>query len=397
MKVLCVLLPHFPWRCEVRRNPAIEGRPALVLKPGDAAGSQKLVLDYSPGLEGLQPDMSLQEALARHGEAELLHADVPCYWSVFNGILDRLEQKSPLVEGAELGCIYIGVDGLQLIYPDDSAIIAGMRGAIPEDFAPRMGIAQNKFLAYLAARGSPPGGYQILSGSADSFLKDLPCDILPVSVKSREKLRDFGLATLGQVAALPPGPFQAQFGAEGRRIWELARGHDDTPLYPRFMEEAIEESATLPSVTVSLEAILLALESLLARFFAGNTLKGRGIRSLTVWTRSWNAEHWEKTINFKEPAMDTRSTASRIKRVLESFPQPGPVEQVGIRLGRNGLGYPRGRQKSLFLEIKAKEHLAEDIQQLELKLGNPQVYTVKEVEPWSRIPERRYALMPANR
>ena len=61
------------------------------------------------------------------------------------------------------------------------------------------------------------------------------------------------------------------------------------------------------------------------------------------------------------------------------------------------LGYPRGRQKSLFSDIRAKEHLAEDIRQLELKLGNPQVYTVKEVEPWSRIPERRYALIPANR
>jgi len=397
MKVLCVLLPHFPWRCEVRRNPAIKDRPALVLQPRDAAGSQKMVLDSSPGLEGLQPDMSLQEALARHGEVALLHADVPYYWAVFNEILDRLEQKSPLVEGADLGCAYIGVDGLQLIYPDDNAIIAGMRGAIPEDFAPRMGIAENKFLAHLAARGSPPCGYQILSGGIDSFLRDLPCDVLPVSVKSREKLHDFGLATLGQVAALPPGPFQSQFGAEGRRIWELARGHDATPLYPRSMEEAIEESVTLPSVTVSLEAILVALESLLARLFARNTLKGRGIRSLTVWTRSWNAEHWEKTINFKEPAMDTRSAASRIKRVLESFPQPGPVEQVGIRLGRNGLGYPRGRQKSLFSEIRAKEHLEDDIQQLELKLGNPQVYKVKEVEPWSRIPERRYALTPTNR
>ena len=26
MRILCVLLPHFPWRCEVRRHPDIEGR-----------------------------------------------------------------------------------------------------------------------------------------------------------------------------------------------------------------------------------------------------------------------------------------------------------------------------------------------------------------------------------
>ena len=93
--------------------------------------------------------------------------------------------------------------------------------------------------------------------------------------------------------------------------------------------------------------------------------------------------------------MDVRSAVSRIKRILENYPQPGPVEQAGIKI--TGLGYPRGRQKSLFREVRAKDHLAEDIKQLELKLGNPQVYTVKEVEPWSRIPERRYALTPTNR
>src|SRR3972149_3069088 len=114
MKILCVLLPHFPLSCEVRREPSLRGCPAIVAR---ASGSQKLVLDYSPGLEGLQRDMPLQEALARHGEVRLLPADVPRYWSVFNGILDALEEKSPLVEGAALGCAYIGLDGLPLIYP----------------------------------------------------------------------------------------------------------------------------------------------------------------------------------------------------------------------------------------------------------------------------------------
>jgi DNA polymerase-4/protein ImuB len=93
--------------------------------------------------------------------------------------------------------------------------------------------------------------------------------------------------------------------------------------------------------------------------------------------------------------MDVKNAVVRLKRVLEDYPQPGPVEQVGIRVNR--LGYPLGRQKNLFSDIRAQEHLADDIKQLELKLGNPQVYKVKEIEPWSRIPERRYALTPTSR
>jgi DNA polymerase-4/protein ImuB len=58
------------------------------------------------------------------------------------------------------------------------------------------------------------------------------------------------------------------------------------------------------------------------------------------------------------------------------------------------MGCPRGQQKSLFAEVRNRDHLLEDIKQLELRQGNPQVFKIKEVEPWSRIPERRYALTP---
>jgi DNA polymerase-4 len=394
MKILYVLLPHFPWRCELRRHPDIDARPAVVVQSKGAASSQKLVIDYSPGLEELPYGMPLQQALSRHDDVELIHADIPYYRSIFSQILDALEQVSPLVEGTDLGSIYIGVDGLQLIYPDDNALANAVRGVVT-GFAPQMGIAENKFLASLAAQYSPSGSYKVLNGGIDSFLKGLSCDVLPVSMKSKGKLHDFGIHTLGQVAAMLPGPLQSQFGPEGKRIWELARGIDDTPLYPRFMEEVIEESVTLPSVSVSMDAILTSAESILLMVFPGIVRKGLGIRNITLWTRTWNAEHWERSINFKEPAIEMRSVVSRLKRAMEDYPQPGPVEQVGIRVNR--LGYPRGRQKSLFSDIRAKEHLAEDIKQLELKLGNPQIYSVKEVEPWSRIPERRYALTPTNR
>jgi DNA polymerase IV len=392
MRILNVLLSHFPLKCETARNPSIGGYPAVVTY---AAGSQNLVLDYSPDLKDVQQGMTLQQALALHGEVKLVYADIPYYHSIFNELLDGLELKSPLVEEAELGCAYLGLDGLQLIYPDDEALIASVKTAIPAVFTVHMGIAEGKFPACMAALNSPPGGYRSLKGDPGFFLKDLDCSVLPVSFKSKSKLRDFGIRTLGQIAALPPGPLQSQFGAEGKKIWELARGYDDTPFYPRCTDEVIEESTVLTSMTVSLEAILITLESLLARAFARDSLKGRGISSINLWTRRWGSGHWEQEIRFKEPAMDIKSALLRIKPVLENCPQPGPVEQVGMKL--TGLGYRLGRQKSLFSEVRARDHLLEDIQQLENRMGSPQVFRIKEVEPWSRIPERRYALTPLNR
>ena len=392
MRILCVLLPHLPLRCEILRKPDIESQPVVIIH---GTGSRKTVLDYSPGLDGLQPDMPLQQALARHSKLEIVQADIPYYWFIFNRILDRLEMKSPLVEGTDLGIAYLGIDGLHLIYPDNASLVSAVREVLPDNFIPQMGIAGGKFPAYLAAIHSPPQDYKILEKDIGLFLKDLPCDILPVPMKTRVRLRDFGINTLGQLAALPEGPLQSQFGSEGRRMQELARGNDETALFPRFWEEKIEVSTVLTSVTVSIETMLVAVEALLTRIFVRISIKGLGISSLTLWTRSWDSEHWERTVQFKEPVMDVQSAISRIKRVMEKFPQPGPVEEMGISVNR--VGYPRGRQKSLFREVRGRSNLMEDIHQLELRQGNPQVFKIKEVEPSSRIPERRYMLTPTGR
>ena len=97
MRVLCILMPHFPYICETLRSPGLKGCPVVVLQPEGAAGPQKLVMDFSPDLEDLQPGMSLQKALSRHGEVRLVQADIPYYRSTFNEILDGL--KDDIVQG----------------------------------------------------------------------------------------------------------------------------------------------------------------------------------------------------------------------------------------------------------------------------------------------------------
>jgi len=75
--------------------------------------------------------MPLQAALSAGGEFEILQADISYYWSVFNGILDTLELKSPLVEGSNPGDIYIGLDGLGLMYGSDEALAAANQQCYP--------------------------------------------------------------------------------------------------------------------------------------------------------------------------------------------------------------------------------------------------------------------------
>ena len=71
---------------------------------------------------------------------------------------------------------------------------------------------------------------------------------------------------------------------------------------------------------------------------------------------------------------------------------PGPIEDM--RLTLSGLTGEAGRQESLWTEVRRDQKLQEAVSQLEARLGTtPPVYQVRELEPWSRIPERRHALV----
>jgi len=63
MRILCVLLTHFPINCEKLRNH--DTTHPLIMTT--TVGSQKLVLDYSPECKGLQREMPLQQALSLYG------------------------------------------------------------------------------------------------------------------------------------------------------------------------------------------------------------------------------------------------------------------------------------------------------------------------------------------
>ena len=132
---------------------------------------------------------------------------MPYYWSVFNEILDSLETKSPLVEGSDLGQAYLGLDGLQLIYPDDNALVKScQRSHTRRPLPSRWGSPRASSWLIWRPCTALPAVTRHLTGDIDAFLKDLSCDVLPVSMKSKSKLHDFGMHTLGQIAALPPAP-----------------------------------------------------------------------------------------------------------------------------------------------------------------------------------------------
>ncbi len=200
--IACVLVTHLPIKVELRRYPGLRGRPVVIT---ERYGSREMVLDSSPEARGVAAGMSLQEAVSRCKDAALLQADGPYYYEGFDALVRSLEQRSPLVEKAGLGCAYVGLDGLEAMYGGEARLIASLLQAIPHDFNPRIGVAGGKFPAYVAAVTSSGGRATKVPDDVAGFLKELSIDLLPLSWENKARLHRFGLHTLGQLAALSVG------------------------------------------------------------------------------------------------------------------------------------------------------------------------------------------------
>ena len=97
---------------------------------------------------------------------------------------------------------------------------------------------------------------------------------------------------------------------------------------------------------------------------------------------------------FKE-ALSTREGARRALKSKLDLPNglpPAPIDELALEL--LGLGGEAVRQPGLFVaRARQLAEIAEAARQLRARYGRVPLYHAIEVEPWSRIPERRWALV----
>ena len=389
MKIACVLITHLPAKAEIYRRPELQGR-TVIISSRSSSGPE--VVDTSPDVKGVQPGTPLQAAVAQCKDAALLEADHVYYQHTFDRVIEALMQRSPLVERGELGCAFVDVGGLAPMYGGDSGVIRALLNAVPGHFKVRIGLAQSRFPAYISAVGSGGGQATRAPDDTSEFLRGLSVNLLPLSWESRERLRRFGLQTVGQIADLPLSAVQAQFGVEGRLAWELAHGIDRRPFVPAKYQDSVTDYLSFPAPAVSLFTILPAVEMLLGRVLSRPDMRGRYIRSVLLESEVLDRAPWSKMFVFKSPVNQKDQALFALRHSLELVELPGPLEDM--RMTVSEVAGESGIQSSLFVEVRKQEQLRECMRQLEERLrSRPPIYRVMDVEPWSRIPERRQALV----
>src|SRR5690348_1391736 len=110
----CCWIPQFALRCEEARHPGFTTGPAAVLSPDDARKVWQV--SRHARRSGVRSGMTVSQAIGLAPTLKLCEADPVHYDERFSSLLGSLTDVSPVVEPAELGRVFVGLDGLEGIH-----------------------------------------------------------------------------------------------------------------------------------------------------------------------------------------------------------------------------------------------------------------------------------------
>jgi protein ImuB len=401
--IVCVLVPRFELL-------SAAGDRELLLRPAalaPEAGREQTIGEVSGAAEGfgVRPGMRLGEALGRCPELVLVPPDPDRAESAWEELLTGLEGIGAEVESGRPGEAFFAGDGLRDLWGGHlEGVMARAWRAV--GVPARLGAGPGRFCAYAAAFQARPwrrrrsrGGRRqgptiVRPGSGRSFLAPLPVELLRRRLEEGSRLPEtlarLGIRSLGELAVLPRGAVAGRFGPEGLRAWTLACGGDE-PLRPRSPREGLREGLDLPEAA-SGPQLERALALLVDRLLAHPARRGRSVRKLRLAARLAGEGSWRVEVPLREASASGERILLALAPKLEAL--PGPAQR--LELAAVALGPQAHRQDSLVRDERARRRarLAEAIRQARAAGGRDAVLRVLEVDPGSRIPERRATLAP---
>jgi protein ImuB len=400
--VVCLIIPRFELLAAVTGREELLRRPVALAPPPDR---EQLVGEVSGAAEafGVHPGMRLGEALARCPSLGLVAADPDRAALAWERVCGALEAIGAAVESPRPGEAYFEADSVSRLYGGHvEGVLARVRKAV--GMPARIGVATSRFCAFAAAGRARPGrGAKIVSPGAErAFLAPLPVKllraraeaaILPAGPRAADLpavLERLGIRTLGQLAKTGASTVADRFGHAGLRARELALGRD-RPLRPEPPSERLVEEIDLPEAA-SGPQLERMLELLIDRLLARPERSGRTLRKLLLRARFVEQGTWRREVTLRQAT----AARDRLRLVLASrlAELPAPIERLGLEVVSFGpaigdqlaFSRPDGRDRA--------KRLREALRQTRANAGTGALLRVLEVDPGSRIPERRAILTP---
>jgi len=245
-KIVHIDMDAFYASVEQRDDPQLRGKPVVVAWLGKR--SVVCAASYEARRFGIRSAMPAVRAERLCPEAVFVPPDFPRYRAASWLVREIFKRHTDLVEPLSLDEAYLDVTENKTGLLTATRVARAIRAQIREELnlTASAGVAPNKFLAKIASDWRKPDGlFVIQPDEVDSFLPPLPVGRLPgVGKVTEARLEKLGIRTVGDLRRLELLALEGPFGRHGLRLYELARGIDNSPVLPDRPTQSVSAEDT---------------------------------------------------------------------------------------------------------------------------------------------------------
>src|SRR5262244_1666851 len=245
-KIVHIDMDAFYASVEQRDNPQLRGRPVIVAWRGNR--SVVCAASYEARKFGVRSAMPAVRAERLCPNAVFLPPDFQRYRAVSQQVREIFLRHTDLIEPLSLDEAYLDVSENKTGLPTATLVARTIREQIRAELnlTASAGVAPNKFLAKIASDWKKPDGlFVIQPEEVDSFLLPLPVGRIPgVGKVTEEKLKRLEIQTIAHLRRMDLATLESRFGRYGVRLYELARGIDDSEVISDRPTQSISSEDT---------------------------------------------------------------------------------------------------------------------------------------------------------
>ncbi|HEX2273207.1 MAG TPA: DNA polymerase IV [Acidimicrobiales bacterium] len=269
---------------EQRDDPRLRGRPVIV------GGGVVLAASYEAKAYGVRTAMGGREARRLCPHAVVVSPRMSAYAEASKAVFEIFEETTPWVEGVSIDEAFLDVGGLRRISGTATDIAVRLRRQVRErvGLAITVGVARTKCLAKVASGVAKPDGLLVVPPHEElAFLHPLPVERLwGVGAVTARRLRQRGIATVGEVAWLPEQTLVSMLGrASGRHLHALAHNLDPRPVHVGRRRRSIGSQRALGRSSRGPAAVDATLVALVDRITRRMRAAGRVGRTVVLRLR----------------------------------------------------------------------------------------------------------------
>ena len=166
-----------------------------------------------------------------------------------------------------------------------------------------VGIAPNKLIAKIASGHQKPDGMTLIEPErVEEFLDPLPIRTIPgIGPKGEDFLQRQRILTIKDLRAIPAATLSAWFGKWGQRLFEKARGIDDSEVSNEWTRKSLGEQETFEEDSRSASVVIERLDAMARRII--EKLRNKefaGFRTITLTVRFSDFQTSNRSRSLKE-------------------------------------------------------------------------------------------------